>query len=137
MHLYCAERWANGVAVLTPKAAPQALLALHAALCDGFEGLNLATETRRWRPHLTLARYAGDSAAPAQTAPVYWRVRGCALVESHAVTSTASYCGTTGKAWRELMARAGAGVRRKRVFGDAYDNPSLDILWCEGEGEGE
>ena len=85
--LDCVERWPNGVVVLTPKALPQALLALHAALCDGLEGLGLATETRRWRPHLTLARHAGDSAAPLQTAPVYWQVRGYALLESHAVTS--------------------------------------------------
>lgn len=25
--------------------------------------------------------------------------------------------------------------RRNRMFRDIYDNPSLDILWCEGEGE--
>jgi RNA 2',3'-cyclic 3'-phosphodiesterase len=73
--------------VLTPQAVPQALLALHAALRDGLECLNVATETRHWRPHLTLARHAGDSAAPAQTSPVHWQVRGYALVESNAVTS--------------------------------------------------
>jgi 2'-5' RNA ligase len=87
LHLDCAQRWPNGAAVLTPKAVPQALLALRAALRDGLEHLNVATETRRWRPHLTPARHAGDSAAPAQTAPVHRQVRGNALVESHAVTS--------------------------------------------------
>ncbi len=87
LHLDGVQRGSNDVAVLTPKALPQAVLALHAALCDGLEGLDLATESRRWRPHLTLARHAGDSAAPAQTVPVYWQVRGYALVESHAVTS--------------------------------------------------
>ena len=63
LHLDRAQRWPNGVAVLTPKAVPQALLALHTALRDGLQRLNIATETRRWRPHLTLARHAGDSAA--------------------------------------------------------------------------
>jgi RNA 2',3'-cyclic 3'-phosphodiesterase len=87
LHLDCAQRWPNGVAVLTPKAVPQALLALHAALRDGLGRLNIATETRRWQPHLTLARRAGDSTAPAQTSPVHWLVRGYALVESNAVTS--------------------------------------------------
>ena len=87
LHLDRAQRWPNGVAVLTPQAVPQALLALHAALRDGLERLNVATEARRWRPHLTLARHAGDSAAPAQTAPVHWQVRGYALVESSSVTS--------------------------------------------------
>jgi RNA 2',3'-cyclic 3'-phosphodiesterase len=87
LHLNRAQRWPNGIAVLTPQAVPPALLALHAALRDGLEGLNVATETRHWRPHLTLARHAGDSAAPAQTSPVHWQVRSYALVESNAVTS--------------------------------------------------
>ena len=80
------QRWPNGVAVLAPKAAPPGLLALHAALRDGLECLDLATETRRYRPHVTLARRVGDSAAPAQTSPVHWPVSGYALVESHPVT---------------------------------------------------
>lgn len=84
--LDCVQRWPNDIAVLTPVAVPQALLALHAALRDGIEGLDLATETRRWRPHVTLARHAGDSAVPAQTSPVHWHVHGYALVASHAVT---------------------------------------------------
>jgi hypothetical protein len=87
LHLDRAQRWPNGIAVLTPQAVPPALLALHAALRDGLEGLNVATETRHWRPHPTLARHAGDSAAPAQTSPVHWQVRSYALVESNAVTS--------------------------------------------------
>jgi RNA 2',3'-cyclic 3'-phosphodiesterase len=81
-----AQRWPNGVAALTPKAAPPALLALHEALRDGLERLGLATETRRYRPHVTLARRVGHVAAPAQTLPVHWLVSGYALVESQPVT---------------------------------------------------
>ena len=86
LHLDRAQRWPNGIAVLTPQAVPQALLALHAALRVGLERLGLATETRRWRPHLTLARHSGESAVPAHTSMVHWQVRGYALVESQAVT---------------------------------------------------
>ena len=53
LHLDRAQRWPNGIAVVTPTAVPQALLALHAALRVGLERLDLATETRCWRPHLT------------------------------------------------------------------------------------
>lgn len=80
------QRWPNDVAVLTPQATPQALIALHAALRDGLERLGLATDTGRYRPHVTLARHAGDSAAPAATSPVDWHVHGYALVESQPVT---------------------------------------------------
>lgn len=45
-----------------------------------------AVPERTEKLHLT-ARHAGDSAAPAQTAPVFWQVRGYALVESHPVTN--------------------------------------------------
>ena len=80
LHLDRAQCWSNGIAVLTPQAVPQAvpqaLLALHAALRVGLERLDQATETRRWRPHLTLARHASGSAAPAKAAPVHWPVRG-------------------------------------------------------------
>ena len=86
LHLDRAQRWPNGIAALTPQAVPQALLALHAALRAGLERLALTTEARPWRPHLTLARHTGESAAPAKAAPVHWQVRGYALVESQAVT---------------------------------------------------
>jgi RNA 2',3'-cyclic 3'-phosphodiesterase len=87
LHLDRVQRWPNGIAVLTPQAVPQALLALHAHLRVGLERLDLVTECRRWRPHLTLARHAGDSVAPAQASPVHWKVRGYALVESRSVTN--------------------------------------------------
>jgi RNA 2',3'-cyclic 3'-phosphodiesterase len=87
LHLDRAHRWPNGIAVLTPQIVPTALPALHAALRDALGRLNVATETRRWHPHLTLARHAGDSLAPAQTPAVHWPVRGYALVESDAATS--------------------------------------------------
>ena len=81
-----AQRWPNGVTVLIPQAVPQALLALHAALRDALERLGVTTETLPYQPHVTLARHAGDSAAPVEILPVNWRVHGYALVESRPVT---------------------------------------------------
>ena len=72
--------------MLAPGAATQALLALHAALNEALERLGLSTEARRYRPHVTLARHAANSAAPAQTTPLHWPVRGYALMESQQAT---------------------------------------------------
>ena len=89
LHLDRAQRWPNGITVLTPQAVPQAvpqaLLALHAALRIELERLDLTIEGRPWRPHLTLARHSGESAAPANTSMAHWQVRGYALVESGSV----------------------------------------------------
>ena len=76
-------RWPNGVAVLMPENIPQALLALHAALQDRLDRLNFVTETRRYRPHVTLARRVDDLAVPSETSPVRWPIHGYALVQSH------------------------------------------------------
>ena len=78
--------WPNGVAALMPQAAPAALIALHAALRDRLERLGLATETRSYRPHVTLARHARDSAAPVAISPVDWLIGGYVLVESKSGT---------------------------------------------------
>ena len=76
------ERWPNGAAVLSPSLLPPDLLALHAALRDRLHLLGLSTETRAYRPHVTLARRARDALAPVHTTPVHWPVSGYALVAS-------------------------------------------------------
>jgi 2'-5' RNA ligase len=81
-----AQCWPSGVAVLTPMAAPPVLLALHEALRDRIERLGLRVESRSLRPHVTLARHAANSVAPAQASPVDWPVSGYVLVESQSVT---------------------------------------------------
>lgn len=74
--------WAGGVAVLEPARLPPALAHLHAALGAMLRRVNLATDGRPWRPHLTLARRAADTTPPARCASPCWRVSGYVLVES-------------------------------------------------------
>lgn len=76
--------WPQGIAVLEAGEPPPALLQLHAALAAELRGLGLRVETRRWRPHVTLARHAEGAVPPASFEPVEWLLRGVALVRSHA-----------------------------------------------------
>jgi 2'-5' RNA ligase len=76
------ELWPGGLAVLVPHAVPDALLALHATLRAALEGAALRTETRPFRPHVTLARRAHGVRLVEPAPPVRWRVRGHVLVES-------------------------------------------------------
>lgn len=76
------ELWPGGIAVLRPHAVPDALARLHAALRTVLEGAALRTETRPFRPHVTLARRAPGARLGAPGPSLRWRVRGHALVES-------------------------------------------------------
>ena len=76
------EIWSNGIAALRPIVAPVRALQLHSALRDALQRLDLATETRPFRPHVTLARRAQDAMSMALDEPVRWRVREYVLVES-------------------------------------------------------
>lgn len=77
-----AELWPHGLAVLLPLSVPQALQQLHARLEQALQGLGLTTDTRPYRPHLTLARHAAQALPPA-LAPVFsWHVPGYALMAS-------------------------------------------------------
>jgi 2'-5' RNA ligase len=82
-----AELWRGGIAVLapnlTPNLVPQPLLALHAALGEALQRLDLPLEARPYRPHVTLARRAGRELAPTVPCPpVRWQIDGYALMES-------------------------------------------------------
>lgn len=77
-----AALWHNGIAVLEPDLTPPALAALHARLSDALAALGLQPETRRYRPHVTMARRAAGASLPADGAPIVWDVRGYALVAS-------------------------------------------------------
>jgi len=92
--------WPSGLVVLTPMASPPALVALHEALRNPIERLRLRVESRSLRPHVTLARHAANSIAPAQASPVDWPVSGYALVESQ--LATGDYVGL----WRRGCAAA-------------------------------
>ena len=85
------EMWPHGMTVLEPDPVPSRLLHLQASLGEALRGLGLATETRAFRPHVTLARHADGAMLPAPRLPVRWRVRGYALVES-SLKPPSTYC---------------------------------------------
>ncbi|MCG2595073.1 RNA 2',3'-cyclic phosphodiesterase [Ramlibacter sp. XY19] len=62
------EVWPGGIAVLEAGTVPPALAGLHACLGDALKRLDLPVETRRFRPHVTLARKAQNARPPASAA---------------------------------------------------------------------
>jgi 2'-5' RNA ligase len=73
--------WPGGIAVVEAGEMPPELAALHSSLGERLADLGLSVESRRYRPHVTLARKA-FGAQPA-SAPVRWQARpGFALVQS-------------------------------------------------------
>lgn len=76
------QLWPHGIAVLAPQAIPPALVRLHADLGEVLHRLDLPTEARDFRPHVTFARHAQGATPPPVTPPVHWPVRGYALVEA-------------------------------------------------------
>ena len=78
------ERWPGGVLVVPPDAVPAALMDLHGALGEALRGLRLATETRAFRPHITLAHGHGGPVPPAAAAALRWQGQAYVLVESGA-----------------------------------------------------
>jgi 2'-5' RNA ligase len=74
--------WPHGVAVLEPHEQPPELLALHARLSAALMALGLQPEARTFRPHVTLARRAGNAAVPPEAEKLVWDISGYALVES-------------------------------------------------------
>lgn len=76
------EQWPRGLAVLCPRALPDALLALHAQLQTALQGLALPVERRAYRPHVTLARKAAGALPPAEPPALRWSVHAYTLVQS-------------------------------------------------------
>ncbi len=75
--------WPGGIAVVEASQVPQALLSLHARLGERLQGMGLAIETRRYRPHVTFARKATGARPPAASASLRWRTgTRYALVQS-------------------------------------------------------
>ncbi len=75
-------QWPHGIAVLEPLSASVALLHMHARLGKALAGMGIECDERPYRPHVTLARRAGDVTAPAQAAPFTWHVGGYRLMVS-------------------------------------------------------
>jgi RNA 2',3'-cyclic 3'-phosphodiesterase len=74
--------WPRGLAVLCASALPDALAALHARLQAALERLDLPTESRPYRPHVTLARKAAGASPPDDSPAIRWAARGYVLVQS-------------------------------------------------------
>jgi len=74
--------WPPGTAVLEAQALSPGLAALHAALADTLRRVGLGTESRAFRPHVTLARHARGARLPSTLPTWHWPVHGYALVHS-------------------------------------------------------
>lgn len=75
--------WPGGIAVLEAGTVPAALTRLHACLGQALARLDLPLETRRYRPHVTLAREARGARPPPAFEPLVWPVDpGYVLVRS-------------------------------------------------------
>lgn len=75
--------WPGGIAVLEPDRLPPPMARLHGAIGEALHGLDMATEARAFRPHVSLARRAAAAVAPSAGPCIRWPVGGFALVESH------------------------------------------------------
>lgn len=74
--------WPHGIAVLEPDGVPIELNHLHERLAKALAGEAIGLDARSYRPHVTLARRAGNTTPPAQEAPVSWHVSGYRLMAS-------------------------------------------------------
>lgn len=70
------EVWPGGIAVLEAGKVPPPLRQLHADLATVLAQLALPVESRRYRPHVTLARKAQGARPPVQPAAIGWPVAG-------------------------------------------------------------
>jgi len=82
LSLSCPQVWQHGTVVLESDSIPADLLKLHASLNAALEPLELPTETRAFRPHITLARHATGVLLPAEMQVIKWNVRSYALMKS-------------------------------------------------------
>lgn len=67
---------------LCPSQIPESLTRLHEALKQGLDEAGIVTETRAYRPHVTLARKVKQKIALADIVPIEWSVNTFVLVES-------------------------------------------------------
>ncbi|HEY1043527.1 MAG TPA: RNA 2',3'-cyclic phosphodiesterase [Telluria sp.] len=74
--------WHRSIAVLEPLSVPPELIELHTLLDERVAALGLPVEERAYKPHVTMARRAGNATPPERIAPLQWNVAGYALVQS-------------------------------------------------------
>ena len=80
----------GGVAWIEAATPPVALLQLQARLAAGLAELGFVPDTRRFRPHVTLARKVVGAAAPVST-PVCWEVTELVLNASEPAPGGSRY----------------------------------------------
>ena len=77
---------------LCSEVVPESLSQLHADLRQALDDLDVPTEGRKYRPHITLARKVRRYDGPAELpSPLNWRVDGFALVESFSAEAGVVY----------------------------------------------
>ena len=77
------EHWRKpGVLCLTASNVPPPLTSVVEQLRAALADRGLPTESRPYRPHLTLARKVGRFEGPAEVEPLLWRADSITLVES-------------------------------------------------------
>ncbi|HSV84244.1 MAG TPA: RNA 2',3'-cyclic phosphodiesterase [Ramlibacter sp.] len=77
-----AEVWPGGIAVLEAQTVPDALADLQVRLAEALVRLELPVESRRYRPHVTLARKARGARPPAADAITWSAPPGYLLLRS-------------------------------------------------------
>ncbi len=82
VHLEHVQLWPNGIAALCPASLPEPVETLHAQIGRAVADMGSRVDDRSFRPHVTLARQASGSIAPARIDAVTWRVDRHVLVES-------------------------------------------------------
>lgn len=80
LQLDALQHWGQGLQVLVAKETPPALAALHAALAEILRAQALPVESRRFRPHVTLARKSPT--LQAEPPALRWRSRALVLAQS-------------------------------------------------------
>ena len=76
------DLWPHGIAVFRPHEVAAGLKQLQATLGHELQRLAMPYDAREFRPHVTLARRAGEAALPQQQVFIDWPVDGYVLVES-------------------------------------------------------
>ena len=99
------------VAWLAPGVVPPPLAALHDRLNVAVAACGLPTETRPFRPHVTLARRPVHPPREAVVAPIAWHVRRLALMRSDGTPEGVRYREVDGVALDEGTTSASAGDR--------------------------
>lgn len=76
--------WKHGLTVLEPDSTPSNLLRLRTALGNALNRLNLHTESRTFRPHITLAHHVDSTFSNGSIKEhlIQWHVRNYALIET-------------------------------------------------------